>query len=165
MLHSIVSITNENVYKLASKPAQGNHTAVKNMLCKLVDGRVPDLELISKSAILDKISDRLQYFVRHTPAAGTGAAPPTTFGKFALKAKLDDLKLKAEDITYDVTANDVSVFANYIFLVPEAEQAPYIAMIATAKVDAAARIGRSKAKAKGKATKNKALSEAMAMST
>jgi hypothetical protein len=164
VLHSVVSIVNENVYKLASKPGQANHTAVKNMLCMLVDGKEPDLHLIASDPNLKRIVNQLQFFVRHETAASSTGAGVTTTGYAALQKQLAVLQASiAADVTYVSTAKDVVDFTTYKFLIPEADLLPFTVAIATHKIDGVARIGRGRAKAKTKLTKNRALSEAMAM--
>ena len=80
-----------NVYTLAEKPAQAKHGALKTVLCSLVDGKVPDVSIITQDPEATKLTESLSHSCRYTPSAGGSSGKELTglCAPQALKGELE----------------------------------------------------------------------------
>jgi hypothetical protein len=161
-LHMLVSMINENVYKLASKTAQAKHTLVKNTMVSLVSGAVPNLSVLVADKSLEPLMTKLQYFVRFETPGPSSGKPKVDVGLDAMK-KIRDVCKKKHDTTADVTEQDVSRLKAFFFLVPTADEKSFKDVMAHAKKTMGSKLKVALEGKTKKVSMDKAVSEAVAM--
>ena len=164
VLHAVSAMVNDNVYKLASKPAQVRHGAFKTVLCSIVNEVCPDISTINADPAMHQLTKTLKNFATFRPASGAGEAAPVKYGLDALKAMRDAVKEQADNNVV-IRDSDVSAFRTHMYLIPLTDRAKYTELIDLAKRDVSAKLKKAAAKKKTGhvSAKDKAVSEAMAM--
>ena len=161
---AVNNMKDSNVYKLASRAAQGKLQVVLAMLGKILDERPPIFTEFYKDNALKKIPGHVKYFCRTPVAPTSDHEARTLIGSDALAEDWKAIKTKYDK--GEATSKDVAKLKTFGYLVPQ--EITVEVQQAIAKIEEGAGISTTKAK-QSKVDKmmdkkqDAAVAEAMAM--
>ena len=165
-LAELCRLTQDNVYKMASKPAKVQHGVIKAVLCSIVDKRAPDMTTALGERSMKAVTDRFKFFARHTSAASADASGVTVTGVEAIeKWYVHNAEKKKKKSGSPLVKKDIVGMATFLLLVEDGPaKTKYVKMID--EVSSGSGVSLRKTPTKGKAgIKDKAAAEAAAMFT
>ena len=166
---TVLSLVNkpvdDNVYKLASKAAQVQHSLIKKMLSAIVDNGHPQTETAYVDNTMAQVMDRFQFFARFEVPSSALIPSKTVTGSDALE-KIYGVAVAKKNNGEAILLADVWQLDTFEFLVTDAaETKKYAAVCKEARASTqGATLKKSAKKASVKViNKDKSVSEAAAM--